>query len=57
MVFGDPSEVHDDEEFAEFLEEMELPPMTQFEYMRDYEAEDIIREREESRIADREYLV
>lgn len=57
MPFGDPSEVHDDEEFAEFLEEMGLPPMSKDEYMRDYCAEDIIRDREESYISGREYLV
>ena len=57
MVFGDPNEVHDEEEWAEWLKEIGLPFMTKFEYMRDYEAEGFLLERKESRISGNEYLI
>lgn len=57
MVFGDPNDDWDEEGWEEFLEEEGLPYMTQFEYIRDFVAEDIVKYREEDRISAREYLV
>jgi uncharacterized phage protein gp47/JayE len=57
MVFGDPNDDWDEEGWKEWLEEQGFPYMTQDEYLRDYCAEDIIRDREDDRISAREYLV
>jgi len=56
MVFGDPNDDWDEEDWKEFLEEEGLPYMSHFEYIRDFVAEDIVKYREEDRISAREYL-
>ena len=56
MVFGDPNDF-DEGGWKEWLEEEGLPYMSQNEYIRDYCAEDMIKNREEDRISAREYLI